>query len=1070
MKRKIAIIQQIKSSVDVALRHSALILCACLFSTVAVAQESTLEAGFDLTGVVVDAVTQSPMSAVQVKALGTNASATTDSIGQFTITLNASTDVLQFKAFDYNMIEVPVQGRSHISVTLYSDKFTALYGDKQGVVGLKRSSHTLTNVSQLDDMGNPTSLTFEQQLQSKLGGEVRSITRSGLNGIGNAMFIRGNNSLHGNAQPLIVVDGVIWNRNDDAVSLHSGYMNNPLADISPSDIASVSVIKDGVSMYGSKGANGVIVIETKHGVDMATKIVLNATMGLVTQASSLPTMDKDQYRIYSSDMLGQMTAEQVMAVFGMSSENLPFLNDDPSQRTYNTYHNTTDWDDEVYKTGVYQNYDISVNGGDEKALYNFSVGYAGTDEMVSEVNMQQLRTRFNADINLYETFDLGMNIGFTNNNRSLLDDGVGYYTSPTYLAMIKSPFTSPYVFSQMGELTTALDDADIFGISNPNAIINTSLNRSKHYRFNVGLSPTLTINDNWSISDHFDYNLTSEQESHYIPMVGVADRMIEGYGIAENTYTSQNSYNVGLFNDARVQYKNTFDKMHHVDGILGYRYLSNELELDFAQGHNTGTDETRKLLDELDFKTTQGIYSMTKSMSTYVNLNYDYDNRYFVNLTASMDAASNFGQETQGGVQMLGRSWGIFPSLQAAWLISSEEFMASVSFVDRLKLRAGAGLSGNDDIDPYAWSAYFSSVKYIGDGNGLVLANYANQEIQWETSFKTNVGVDADLFNNRLSLSADVYKNNISNLLYYKNLPEVLGTGVYQTNGGEMFNAGYEISADVKVLNTKDLQWSFGANIGHYNNEVTALPDGDIMTSIYGANILTRVGESAGVFYGYKTEGVYSTAQSAQDDGLYVVDDMGAKHYFEAGDMKYDDRSGDGEINEDDFQVIGDPNPDVYGSFNTSLSYAGFTLNALFTFSYGNEAYNYLRSELESGSSFSNQSTAMLDRWSYEGHETDMPKVSYGDVMGNASFSDRWIEDASYLKFKTLSLNYTIPLSNPVIDGLEVWVAANNLFTFTNYLGRDPEFSMSNNVLYQGIDAGLMPQTTSYFLGVKINL
>ena len=1058
-------IQRIRTSLTSNLLHKILVLCTGLMCMLPMQAQ---DLAYELEGTVIDAASGRPLPAVQIKAMSSSVSATTNADGKFTISLESKTDVLVVKAFDFNIVEVPVRGRTSITIKLNSDEFSPLFTSVEDVKSTKSSSHTAASISHITEMGNETSQTFENQLQGMQGGALRSITRSGLTGIGNVMFLRGNNTLISEAQPLIVVDGIVWNRSDDVVSIHSGYKSNPLGDLAPSDIAKVTVIKDAVSIYGAKGANGVILIETKRGEDMATKIELNATMGLFQPASSLPMMDVDQFRIYTTDLIGGMTDELVNEFFGESADRIDFLNDSKTKNTYNMYHNNTDWDKEVYRSGFYQKYNVSVNGGDDKALYHFSVGYTGTDEVVNEVGLQQLHTRFNSDINLFDFLDLAINIGFNNTNRDMVDDGDAF-TSPSYQAMIKAPFLSPYEYSQLGDLTSKVDDADVFGTSNPTALLRYTINRSKHYRFNVGATPKFYINKNFTFTNHFDYNLMTDLESNYIPKIGVADRYIPGYGISENARKNQSIYNVGLFNDAVLSYANAFDK-HRINALVGVRYIQNLLEVDYVEGHNTGTDESVRLADELDFKQTSGVYDFRKSQSNYINVDYNYDYRYFLTLAASMDASSNFGTETDGGLSLLGRSWGIFPSLQAAWLASSETFMSNVDVVNNFKLRASVGLSGNDDINPYAWTAYFSSVRYMGDANGLILGNYGNEKLQWETSLKTNIGLDANVFNNRIALSVDAYKNYISNLLHYENIPELMGVGTYQVNGGEMTNTGFDLSATAKVLNTSALKWEFGASIGHYTNEVTALPDGDIITDVYKAKVLTTEGEAASVFYGYKTDGVFATAVEATEAGLYMYDDNAERHEFAAGDMKFVDKNGDGEINETDMQIIGDPNPDFFGSFNTTFAYGDFSLNALFTFSYGNEAYNYLRYTLESGSSFNNQSEAMLSRWSYEGQITEIPKVTYLDPMGNARFSDRWIEDASFLKFKTLSLNYTLPISTMAFDKIEVWIAANNLFTWTNYLGRDPEFSINNKVMSQGIDMGLMPQTTSYFVGLKINL
>jgi len=272
------------------------------------------------------------------------------------------------------------------------------------------------------------------------------------------------------------------------------------------------------------------------------------------------------------------------------------------------------------------------------------------------------------------------------------------------------------------------------------------------------------------------------------------------------------------------------------------------------------------------------------------------------------------------------------------------------------------------------------------------------------------------------------------------------------------------------MLNLKNFQWEVGASAGHYKNNIESLPNGEILTTAYNATILTRVGQSAGVFYGYKTKGVFATQSEANSANLSVLNDDGTYTQFGAGDVIFDNYYKDNVIDEKDKQIIGDPNPDIYGSFNTKFIIKKLTINALFNYSYGNDVYNYLRSQLEAGSTLGNQSTAMNSRWRTEGQVTNQPKATYGDPLGNSRFSDRWIEDGSYIRFKTLSLSYNIPINNTYISGLDVWFAANNLFTTTNYLGMDPECSASNDVLYQGIDAGLVPQSKSFFMGVKINL
>lgn len=1019
---------------------------------------------FMVKGIVRDAKTKQPVVAAQIRSQNHKSAATTNETGNFEIEVGSSGEVLTVTAFDYNMREIPVRGRENLEIDLYSEVYNDLYKEVEGLTGPVRSAFSVNSVRGKTDVGNPVFLSVDDVIQSRMNGDVRGTSRSGNSGLGSSMFIRGLNSVNMNAQPLFIIDGVIWNNYSDINSVHDGFYNNPLNDIDLNDIESVTVIKDGTSVYGSKGGNGVIVIKTKRGKDMATKIVFNAFGGMTEKTKSLPMMDGDQLRIYTTDILGSASfnSEQI--------DQMPFLDDDPNSIIYKKYHNNTNWDNEVYQPGITQSYNIGVNGGDEKALYYFSLGYTGNRGMINSTDLQRLNTRTNADFFLTENIKLGMNVGYTTIDRNLLDDGINYYTSPTFLSMLKAPFLSPYKFTPTGTLTTDLEDADYFNVGNPTAIIANALNTNKHYRLSIGFKPEFKLSPAFTLSSQFDYAIDKFKETYYSPMVGVANRELPGIGISENVFKSQVMRNNAIFDDTQLKFEKQIKGVHNIKAVAGMRYISNYFESDYGEGHNSGSDQKRNLLDQI-IRKTDGLNNRVKSISNYLAGDYGYDNRYFVSAAVSIDGSSRFGRETQGGFQLFDRSWGVFPSVNAAWLISSESFMADVKDIDWLKLRIGYGISGNDDIEPYAWSAYFESTKFMDRANGLFLANIGNSEIQWETTAKASLGADAVLFNDRLSVTADVYSNKTKNLLFLKPLPEVLGNGNYWGNGGEMSNKGFEFTADFKVLDCSDFKWEIGATIGHYNNKIVSLPeDGEYITSFYGADILTSVGNSAGVFYGYKTLGVLTGEDAAVTAQLRIIDEDGLSHNFSAGDIYFDDLVKDGIIDKNDRQVIGDPNPDFFGSFNSKFKLGNFTLEMLFTYSYGNDIYNALRANLESGSIAANQTTAMLNRWFYEGQETTQPKITYMDPMGNSRFSDRWIEDGSYLRFKTLSVGYDIPLKSNIIKGLNIWVAGNNLFTLTNYLGRDPEVSVKNDVLYQGIDAGMLPLTRSYFVGIKMNL
>lgn len=1020
-----------------------------------------------IVGVVLDARSKQPINAAEINIPSFKYSAVTDEKGKFTMKVPSGKSLLRVTAFDYNTRDVSITGKDSVVITLYSDAFSSELKSVSLPTGTTFNTDLSTSAKSVTDFSLSEINSPDEALQTALGGDVRAVTRSGVSGEGASLFIRGINSLNANAQPLFVVDGVIWNNMYEAQSVHDGFFSNPLDNIDVNDIENISVLKDGTSIYGSKGANGVIIVNTKRSKSMVTKINLSILNGVVDQPGTLPMMNGEQFRTYASDMFGSkgLTGNEVSA--------LGFLQTTPSvsYKNYAIYHNNTNWSDQVYQKGYNQTYSIGATGGDEKAMYYFSLGYTGNKGVVKTTDFTRYNARFNADFILIKDFKLGMNIGFTRNERILLDDGVNNYTSPTWVSLLKAPFLSPYTFTTSGQKTRDLDYADDFGVSNPVAVIEHANNTSKKYRFNIGFTPVWTLRPDLALSSQFDYSVDKTVENHFDPYQYVPVRTFSDLNLLDyNNSSGQTMRNTLLYDESRLTFDKTFSKVNHVKAILGWRYLNNLYESSYLEEYNSKSNTKTTVTGGFQYLRGSSVSNATNSISNFLSGDYNYDNRYFINAVVSVDGSSRFGRNIEGGFKMFNRSWGVFPSVNAAWLISSEKFMKNVDAISSLKLRAGYGITGNDGIQDYASMAYFSAVQLMSSGNGLAISNLANDKIQWESTGRANAGIDLSLLNNRISFSFDYFKSNTDHLLTLKDYPEVTGLGQYWSNGGSMTNNGYELSANVKALNLKNVKWELGLSVGHYKNEITSLPNGEYTTSVYDGEVISRVGLPVGSFYGYKTLGVFSTQAEASTAGKngYLVNENGQK--FTAGDIHFVDVNNDGVIDAKDKQVIGNPNPDVYGTISSKLTYKHLSLNTLFTYSLGNDVYDYYRSQLESGSTLYNQSTAMLSRWTADGQVTSQPKAVYGDPMGNARFSDRWIEDGSYLRLKTVSLSYELPLKNNFIQGFTIWVSANNVFTLTKYLGLDPEFSAKNSVYYQGVDAGLIPLTRTYYLGIKLNL
>jgi TonB-linked SusC/RagA family outer membrane protein len=1050
-------------------------------------ENDALSANDTLSGWVRDAATLAPIAGARVQLAETPLAVITSQEGRFKIPGNSKAAVLIVTAPDYSLREVALQGRTEATIDLYPEMFTSGYGTVPVLTGTERSALLTEPAASVSDFSRTSAFSAESDLQARLGGDVRTVMRSGVEGMGAAMFIRGLNSLNANAQPLIIVDGVIWDNQLATTSVNKGYFSNPLANIDVKDIESITVLKSGNAIYGSKAANGVILINTVRGKDVVTRIQANLSWGITAQPALPKMMNAQQYKTFASNQIGSF-----YDYLGMHplEENLyndfPFLNDDRENNSrYADYHNDTRWSDYIYQNGSTQDYSVSVNGGDNIALYNLSMGYSTNKGTVKNTSFDRLHARFNSDIKLSEHLDSKVDISISRTLRDLRDDGMNGFSTPGYISLIKAPLLSPFVFDQqtglLSETLSSYDRIDPYNsLSNPLAIINKASGSSNRTYFNISLAPTYRFNEHLSLGTIFAYTLHRVKESFFLPQEGVAPRVIQSFGVALNEVGDYASRQNATFSDTRLQGQWAWNETHHVDLTGGFRYTSDIYESDLPQGYNTGNDNTKVLTgDGLGYFFVSGENAQWKSMSWYALAQYDYLRKYFLTLTAALDASSRFGKEAEGSLKMLGAAWGLFPSAEAAWIVTAEDFMRDLPALNFLKLRASYSVTGNDDVSSSnSGRAFFAPVQYVGKPIGLQLANIQNEKIKWETSYKANAGLDVHLLNDRLAVTADFFLSRTHDLLTQKLLPPEAGLGYYWNNGGALENRGFEAGFTVKALNLPRFQWEIAANVGHYKNKVTALPDGDegFYTPVLGGNILTRVGQPVGVFYGYKTEGIFTTTEEASAAKLALEGSNLALTPYQAGDVHFvnaytgDDRDGYGVINAKDMQVIGDPNPDFYGLISNRFKWKRLSMDVQLTYSYGNDVYNYQRSQLESGSGFDNQTLAMVNRWTGDGQNTRIPRALYGDPMGNSVFSDRWIEDGSYLRLKNVTLSYEIPFNLPYLQGITVWAAGNNLLTFTKYLGSDPEFSMNNSVMYQGIDAGLLPHSRSYFVGLKINL
>ena len=1040
-----------------------------------------------ISGQVTDLATGKPLTGIQLQALGyVRYTAMTEEDGRFSIKVPTFSTALYVHAPEFLSQQVPIvagDSTQVLNIKMLTDKFHSMYGTS--------TTYTATSGAVMDGRG----VTIDAEVSEKLGANVRTLMHSGAIDGGSSMFIRGLNSINTDAQPLIVIDGVEFDMQRDRYSLHYGQFNNVLASVAPDDIEKVTVLKNATALYGARGANGVILIETKRGHSMATRIDANVSAGFTFVPRLPKMMNASQYKLYASELLG--------TIDGISKKNIDFhfQNSDP-KRLWNVQHrydNDTDWSDEVYETAMTQNYGINVQGGDNVGMYNLSVGYVKANYAAKENSFERMKVRFNTDISILSTLFTKFDISISRTNNSVLDNGLpedlnsGTIVSPTALALIKSPIVSPYQRDQFGNMSSLLSDYDdIFAqldkeygynsaLANPSAVLTYAVgdnkNRAENTIFNVKVEPTYDFGKGFKLTGMFNYTLNRISQRYFRNYNGVPSFNISGlgrvYAKAQSLFSKENNF-VGKL---QLDWSRQFGE-HTLAAYAGARYNVFSYDSnDVSVQATSKTDDKNPSLDWTGFRDVDGVNDEWKQIQWFGNVNYNYMNRYFATFSLLGEANSRFG-ESADGMGMFGVKWALFPSLQLGWVLTNESWFPKSEMLNYLRVNAGYDMSGNDAISNYAARTSYTTVRFNAKAIGTQLTNIGNDKIQWESTQKFNMGLQGYFLNNRIGFNFDYYIHKTDNLLTLKHFNSpIAGIDTYWSNGGKLENKGYEAMLTFKPVVTKDWNVEIGASVGHYKNEVTELPDGDYTTSVYGDNnILTSLGHPVAVFYGYQTAGIFATDAEAKAAGkgtyLMMKDNANNDHAFKAGDVHFVDQNGDGVIDGNDKTIIGDPNPDIYGNIFLTATWKDLTLNVGFNYSLGNDVYNYQRSVLNAGSNFYNQQVAEVGRWRYEGQQASLPRAVYGDPMGNNRFSDRWIEDGSYLRLKTLSLTYRVPVPGTWtwLQGLSVWAEAQNLLTFTKYLGSDPEFSNGYSVFYQGIDAGNLAHSRSVSLGLKINL
>lgn len=960
--------------------------------------------GTTVRGVVKD-ISGDALPGVSVKVKGGTGGTTTDGNGQFTLK-TPDNAVLIFSYIGYQVKEEAVQGSSTLEITLLPSNQEL---DEVVVVGYgtqrKGDITGAVGVVSQEAFESRPNTQFGSILQGKTAG-VQVSSPGGKPNAGLNIRIRGTSSITSSSDPLYVVDGV------------------PIADtrsINPADIESMSILKDAASaaIYGAQGANGVVLITTKKGKEGKTRVDLNAYAGFSSVWRKLDVLNASQYR-------------ELMTALGRNTD-------------WDRYTANTNWQDEVFQQGASQNYQLAFSGKSNKTTYYLSGGWTKQKGAVRSAEMDRYNFKVNLQQEVNNWLTLGTNLGYTRyhdvdvaDNQAVNQGGVimGILSTPPNIGIYNpnGTFTSnPF---QDWENPIAFTDGSERGYRNQRVIGNAYAE--------ITFLPGLKFRSNFGIdagSGVYEYFLDPIRTSYGRAQEGIGRYNTDqrNYWIADNTLT----YNKQL-------------EKHNFGALLGM--VAQKTQWENSETERTGFSGTS--ITTPNAGSVIRIANVSKrekaNVSVIGRVNYDFDGKYLFTANFRADNSSNFGSENK---------WGYFPSFSAGWRLSKENFLNEVSWLDDLKLRAGWGIVGNDNVGEYAyWGRVASDANYPFGGvisPGTRPSTLQNDNLKWEETKQTNIGLDISVFNARLNFSADAYLKKTSDLLLNVPVPRATGFDYVLQNAGALENKGLEFQVNSRNL-AGALKWETDLNISLNRNKVSDLAG----TTIFGANIsgrgdlsYTTVGNPIGMFYGY----VFTGVDPQTGDALYLRNDGTSSN----------------NPSPDDRRIIGNPNPDfIYGLTNT-FGYKNFGFSIFLQGSQGNDIYNGTRVETEGMIDAKNQTTAVLDRWTSPGQLTNVPRA-VPDNTNNSRNSTRFVENGSYLRVKSVTLSYNLPetlLSRLKLSNVKVYVTGENLFTVTNYKGFDPEVNAFTNTndatqnknTFVGIDYGTYPQTRNLIFGLNVS-
>jgi len=975
-----------------------------------------------ISGIVTGA-DKDPLPGVTIVEKGTTNGTVTDYDGKFTLNVHNSA-ILVISSIGMETQEIPVGSQNAFTISL---KESILGLDEVVVVGygtmMKKDLTSAITKVKGDIVHNQPVASAASLMVGKSSG-VQVISNSGAPGAGTTIRIRGANSFSGN-DPLYVIDGV---------------PSGQIMSINPNDIESIEVLKDASSsaIYGSRAANGVILVTTKRGVAGKTNISFDTYFGIQRVYKRIPMMNAQQQWEY---------VLKGVENYNRLNPNAPVVPRAQGVADHEAGYNTN-WQDEVFRVAPVQSYSFSASGGNDKMRFSSNISYFKQKGVVISNAYDRYTGRFSMDYDLTNYLTVGTSITANYSHTDKIPEGNSQYSimANLFRKMAYEPVFEPDGSYSVRERPNLVGQAKLYqGEGN-----RTSGLGSVYAKVNIWKD--LTFTTTWSA----DIGHDSGDEFYPSTILGGASRPSSAYANKWNTWLSENV----------LSYMLEINK-HKVSAIVGYS-MQESKNFNFNAAASGGPSD---LINTMNASTNKDkIYSYKTGWglnSFFARANYSFASKYMIGASIRNDGSSRFGSNNR---------YALFPAGSIAWRLSEENFMKGFTFLSDLKIRGSIGRTGNQNIGNYAaQGTYTTGANYAGQA-GVRVGGIPAADLTWESTDQYDVGMDISLFENRLSFALDYYIKRTDGLLFNMPLPGYTGFGSYLTNLGEIENKGFEFSIDGVIMNRDDFNWTAGMNMSFNKNKVISLPNHTpIITSVaatesgfpINGTFKTQEGSPIGEFFGLKWQGVYPTDEAAKE---HVSSIMGQEPV--GGSIKFEDYNGDGKIDNNDRQIIGSPHPKFFGGFNTNISYKQFDLGMQFSFMYGNKVFNQMRFLSGRGFCYDAARVERVSAWSKPGDITDEHKVLTSTDNRDNQFNSKYIENGSYLRLNNLSIGYTLPkeiVSKLRFSNLRVYLSAQNLFTITKYTGLDPEINgKSDNIHTQGVDNGVVPQVSTYSVGLSV--